>query len=365
MITRVLLLAGMLPAVGAWAQPTIRIRDAGTCPKCRIVMQSVVALGTADGLGMISSVDAQAIRTRAGSYIVRGMYAPSVTVFDRAGRYQRTLGREGGAPGEFRGIGSIASYRGDSLLVLDWGSRRFSVFDATLAYARGGPLPFTPGLATVAFPDGAFVHHVHVPTPERVGLPLHRLAADGSWQRSFGSATGVYRPDVPLIMSRTIAPAEAGSLWAAPVSAYEIERIESMTGRVTRRLQRSVAWFPDGRHPGFVASAADRPPPPLLVALRQDAAGYLWVAIAVPDRAWRSQVELDRRGHGYRIRDEQGYYDTILEVIEPSTGSLLASTRVDAYIRHFVDDAHVGTVIEHPQTGIPQLQVWRVALVRE
>ena len=365
MSPRLILLGCLLPHLAAWAQPTVRIRDAGSCQACRIVLDPVVALGTDDGPGIITSVDAQAIRTRAGEYIVRGMYAPSLTVFGPTGRYRRTVGRSGGAPGEFRGIGSIASYRGDSLLVLDWGSRRFSVLDSTFAYRRGGPLPFTPGLATVAFADGTFVHHVHVQSPERVGLPLHRVSADGTWLRSFGSATGVSRPDVPLLMSRTIAAADAVHLWVAPVSAYEVEFIDGTTGRVVRRLLRSVPWFPDGRRPGFIASAIDRPPPPLLVALRQDAAGYLWVALAVPDRAWRTQVEADAGGHGFRVRDEQGYYDTILEVIEPSTGTLLASTRVGAYIRHFVDDAHVGTVIEDPTTGVPRLQVWHVRLVRE
>lgn len=323
-----------------------------------------MALGVEDGPGSLTSVDAEAIRTKHGEYVVRGMYVPSMAVFDASGRYVRTIGRDGGAPGEYRGIASVAPYRRDSLLVLDWGTQRFSVLGPTLAYARGGALPFIPGLSTVALSDGSFVHHVHRNTPELVGLPLHRLSPDGSLLGSFGSATGRYRPDIPHFTSRTVAAANASSVWVAPLTAYEIERIDAVSGRVERRLLRNVPWFADGRTPRFVSSAPDRPPPPLLVGLRQAPDGLLWVLAAVPDANWRAQVQTDRGSHGFRILDEQGYYDTIIEVIDPSSGALLASQRVDQYLRQFVDDHLVGTVIEDADTGIPRLQVWEVRLVR-
>ena len=51
-------------------------------------------------------------------------------------------------------------------------------------------------------------------------------------------------------------------------------------------------------------------------------------------------------------------------MIDPSSGALLASQRVDQYLRQFVDDHLVGTVIEDADTGIPRLHVWEVRLVR-
>ncbi len=323
----------------------------------------MLTLGDTDGPGSLATVEAFALRTRGGDYVVRGMYSPSLAVFDSSGRYRRTVGREGGAPGEYRGIASIANYRGDSLLVLDWGNSRFSVLDPSFSYVRGGALPFTPALKTVSLGDGSFVHARHAQTPDRVGQPLQRLSPRGEWLSSFGSADGIYRPDIPLLLSRTLATADAGRIWSAAVTAYEISRIDVASGRVVQRLFRDVPWFPDWRRPGVVGSEPDRPPRPLLVAMREDAEGLLWVLVAVPDARWRTQVRRGQGAHGHAVADEQEYYDTIIEVIDPRRGELLASRRVGEYIRQFVDDALVGTVVEDLRDGVPRLRVWRVELM--
>jgi hypothetical protein len=61
---RVLILAFLMSAAPVAAQPTVRVQDRGTCARCRIALRLVVALGAEDGTGSITSVDAEAIRTK-------------------------------------------------------------------------------------------------------------------------------------------------------------------------------------------------------------------------------------------------------------------------------------------------------------
>lgn len=58
---------------------------------------------------------------------VRQTEQQELRVFDRAGRYQRTIGRSGGGPGEFRGLWAFGVY-GDTIWTLDFLLRRVTLF---------------------------------------------------------------------------------------------------------------------------------------------------------------------------------------------------------------------------------------------
>jgi hypothetical protein len=80
-----------------------------------------------------------AVRLGDGTVVVGDDQSKDLRFFDRAGRHLRTVGREGGGPGEFRAVGSLAA-RGDSLVVGDYNNRRVTVFAPDGKLVRAVPL---------------------------------------------------------------------------------------------------------------------------------------------------------------------------------------------------------------------------------
>jgi len=94
-----------------------------------------------------------------GNIAVIDQLAAVVRVFDTRGRHVRTMGRRGKGPGELS-ISSNGIYvlPGDSLLVLDPGERRMTVFAPDGTVGRVTALPPTPtGQGWLRLPDGRFL----------------------------------------------------------------------------------------------------------------------------------------------------------------------------------------------------------------
>ena len=95
-----------------------------------------------------------AVRLGDGTVVVGDDQSKSLRFFDRAGRHLRTVGREGGGPGEFRALGSLAA-RGDTLVVGDYNNRRVSVFAPDGRLVRAVPLD-AGGTEAFVRPLGSF-----------------------------------------------------------------------------------------------------------------------------------------------------------------------------------------------------------------
>lgn len=98
-----------------------------------------------------------AVRLADGRIVIANAGTHELRWYGPDGRFLRSVGREGAGPGEFEGMGTLARYGPDSLLVYDWRHRRVSVFDTAGTFARSFPLDLGSGrfAAGVAFfPDG-------------------------------------------------------------------------------------------------------------------------------------------------------------------------------------------------------------------
>lgn len=130
-------------------------------------------------------------------------------------------------------------------------------------------------------------------------------------------------------MYHVLATASDGGLWAADVVQYRIERWDR-NGRLLLSLDGQRSWFePQGRLP-FVSRT--QPPPPNIVSIVEDAGGLVWLLTAVPDARWREALGEEVQGtrESYvSIADWARFTDSIIEVIDPTAGQVVASLRFD------------------------------------
>ncbi|MEE8060797.1 MAG: hypothetical protein V3T16_03170 [Gemmatimonadales bacterium] len=75
-------------------------------------------------------------RLSSGVVVVADGGARELRFFDEGGGHIRTVGRQGGGPGEFEGLGFLSLWRRDSLVVHDGRRCTFSVFDSAGQFGR-------------------------------------------------------------------------------------------------------------------------------------------------------------------------------------------------------------------------------------
>lgn len=357
----VLLLLGVSHSFGAQA---IRAPIAAgvACVDCKIQLVSIGHLGDDSGPGSIEHIETRATRNTRGQYITKSNYPSTLTVYDSSRRFVRTIGRKGSGPGEFEGIGAAVFGVGDSLHVFDQVLHRFSVLDPAYKFVSSGPLPLGPELSALVMPNGEYVFALPLSTAAQRAQPLHRVNRTGKLARSFGSQSGEFRSDIPFFDRRAIAVAKGGMVWSAFRTQYVIERWNTQTGLRDKQIGSKAAWFPSRLTPATIKRNEPDAPQPFIMAVRESAGSILWVLIAVPDPKWRSAASPRRSADDHvQIEDEQLYYDTVIEALDASTGRLLASVRVPQFIRQFVADDEVGSVMEDGD-GMPRLHLWRLAL---
>jgi hypothetical protein len=59
------------------------------------------------------------------------------------------------------------------------------------------------------------------------------------------------------------------------------------------------------------------------------------------------------------IRNRRQYWDTIVEIIDPAAGTVLASVRVDGVLEFFTPEGYAVEYVEDA-SGVPSLVVWSV-----
>ncbi|HET7586123.1 MAG TPA: 6-bladed beta-propeller [Gemmatimonadaceae bacterium] len=308
---------------------------------------------------MIESEFSTVVQDSRGRMYLAGPYATQIVVFDRDGRFLKTLGRGGHGPGEFAGIGSMQIGPGDSLFVFDNPESRLSVFSPELKFIRSARLALVPQVNNTVLPDGRIVIGRSVLTRELAGQPLHLLDRDGGRVRSFGNLSGILRPDVPGMLDRTVATSRGRYIWSAHQVEYVIDRIDVETGTITDVIRRNASWFPSRMKPQ--TRPEDIRAEPAVIDLQEDDAGRLWMLIAVPDKDWRKQLVPPQAGdqHG-TVRDMQRFYDTRIEVLDPAQGRLIASLRIPEYVQQFCGPREIGYVsLDH---DVPRFHRWRLML---
>ena len=293
---------------------------------CRIDLTKVISLSDSLHPGLFAYSPLVMRDSRGIWYATsNGEGLKQVGVFHQDGRLKKVLGGRGEGPGEFGHINHIVVGSGDTLYVYDHSLLRRTVFDPDHEFVRTERLPaFMRHM--VPLPSERMIVSSSINTRERVGWPLHVVAADGTILQSFGADPPIYRPDGDEPQDRSIALDAAGVLWVAPRKAYEMATYSEVMGRFesTGRLyRREVEWF----QPWMESSPGGKPEPAVKhLAFTKGDPTLLWVLITVADADWSPPRQPTRPARSTKAAADSRY-DSILEVVDVRDGVVLGSQR--------------------------------------
>ena len=352
--------------VTANAQQHASIPAKPLCTSCRIEFEHVARIGSLDGPDAIGQPQGVVRDSRGRLYLMQSPGSYEIVVFDSTGDFLRTIGNQGEGPGEFKRVTAMWVAPGDTLHVMDPGNRRHTVLAPDYSLVRSQQLEARWFFNRVVFFEGGEIAvNANLPTSLGAGFPLHLIDRRGRVRLSFGSEDQLYiypgQEDEFSQMSRSLSlAAQEGMFWSAPFNRYVLELWDT-TGRLHRRYTRNVDWFEPWDHqPGITE---DGPGNPQLQDIHEDRLGRLWVMVRVGDRRWRRSVEpyISEGRKFFRPTRFEGVWDTVVEVIQPESGRLIASGRSEAPLFQFLDDSHAWGM-HITEEGVPQIDVWRVRL---
>jgi hypothetical protein len=348
-----------------------RSADSGWAGQARWTVSQDLSIGTDSGavefqFGRIGDLAV----SPDGDIAVIDQLGGAVRVFDRTGTLVRSVGRSGRGPGELsRSANGIHWLGGDTLLVLDPGEARMTVFAPDGSVGATTPLPLAPrGQGWMRLPGGDFLMRgltiSRVEGQFRFWDALLRVQADGmrsdtllEFEYTKTDLGGPGRLRIPLIVNNpTWTRLSDGRIaWTALDRDYV--QVHDSTGRIAARI-RSAQWLSREvteadrtkmvemlrvklQSIGGDASFADSPQVeapahfPAITTVRAGPMGTIWVqlmgpvesidpmAVNAPDRAdflggstwhvlepsgaFRGAIELPRRFRIFRMTEDAIY----------------------------------------------------------
>ncbi|WP_420127233.1 hypothetical protein [Longimicrobium sp.] len=358
-LARWMVVAALAAAPAPLAPQEVRLEEVN-CPGCRLELHRVVELGDAQGPGRLDQTLASWAADSRGRILLASGWQVPVRVFGADGRFAGTI--QPTLPGDTLplSIGLVAVTAGDTVNLVDdlRGLHLVLHADGNLVRTHT-PTPLRPASMRLLLPGGRAVGTGTVATRDNVGYPLHLLGPDGAVLRSFGADVAEDVPGQSMDL-RKLALAGPDAVWAGHLTRFGIERW-TLDGERQAALVRDVPWFAPYTDMRW---RPDQAPHPILMALRQDAAGRLWSVVRVADERWRdarpliADTLLARRNPAAQY-DPEELYDTMVEVIDPACGRVLLSRRFPGLIAGFLDDGRMVSWSDRPGAH-PRLTVWRV-----
>ncbi|MCL4865870.1 MAG: hypothetical protein KJZ47_08250, partial [Gemmatimonadales bacterium] len=251
-------------------------------------------------------------------------------VFDAEGRFIRTVGRQGGGPGEMRQAAGAALLGRDQFLVVDMSGARISRFDTSGTYLEGYPI--SGGFQMYPWPgrvdragrlynaipyanDGEFrmamVRYDSTMTPTDTLLPPRWDSGLYFDHSSNGNSIRASIPHAPSLYWRLTAE---GDFWSFRTDSYTLVRLAA-NGDTTRVATKPftptavsseekdsaiarLKWFTDQGGKVDRGRIPDVKPAAQGFQVAED--GYLWVAPILPDTTTLGRV--------FEIFDPEGRY---------------------------------------------------------
>jgi hypothetical protein len=319
-----------------------------SCSGC-LTVSRVAVLGNVED--EISVAGPARVVSRGSRFFVIEQFKPNVLVYDSTGGFERDVGRQGQGPGELRGAMYIGPGRGDSVLVGEVGNR-IHLFSGSGDFGRTVTVR-NAGRRGFQFPNGDLLvsGSGSAGRGSDSGDPVRLFSSEGSRESRLGTGFDTRNPSPTPAQ---IAPASDTTFWMAWPDNYRVEE-RTKTDNPLRIVTRSVDWFPPYDAETYQSDASESPPSPAIVGIQYDS-DYLWVAISVADEDWRPS---DRGAMSWNRINEQ--WDTVIEVLNLETGSLVDNIRMDGFVRGFSGDRQVYTLRED-DLGMLYVDVWSLEI---
>jgi hypothetical protein len=264
-------------------------------------------------------------------------------VFDASGKFVGDLTREGRGPGEVTRPTHVRVGRGDTLYVFE----RTGVLVLSPAFGHVRRVGIPGGASDAAvLATGEVVINALLPTRQFAGGNLHAFRPDGTHEASFGPP-----PDsLAATPFHAIAPGRHEGVWSVPAGTYRITRFD-VNGRTIQELTRTAEWFVQ-REP--------EEPRALVIAIREDSDGRLWVASRVKRDDWRRHKPAGVADGEGRLSSAglHELFDTMLEIVDPAAGRLIVAQRVPGLLVGLFEHGHLALYSEDSE-GTPRLAVIR------
>jgi len=302
------------------------------CGSCTIALSPIATLGAATDSVRVGAFATVAVGPH-GEYLVAPVgNGAQIARYARDGKFIGTVGRPGRGPGEFQGIRLVTLARADSVLVLD---HRLTLLSPSFQYVRSGAPPsgVSAGEAVV-LRDGSVV--LNGQGPDTPLFVLFSPALDNAHPLDVAvkSQAGA---DRGFVMTRD----GSGGFWAAREAyRYELLHIDS-TGTLIDSLAPPAMWYePWSFNPTIPEDPTSTPPHARIGGIWRDAGGRLWVIGASADRNWKPLV---RAGHAAQasvppLSTWRTLFDSHIDVIDPTSGAVLASRAYDGILQGFTSD---------------------------
>lgn len=346
-------------AIIAAAAAGCGLADEAAAPPQGIVLERIATVR-----GQRDSLDLSLLRPArsASGYVAVKAAGPgqaSIALFDPDGQYLRRIGRVGAGPGEYQEVNALGFGNGDSLWVLD-GMTLVHVFTPPPEprYAR------TVRLESPAFgyftPDGLLAAGAHIYTEEAIRHP-QLFGFDGARRATYGEQAP--RSD-PFDRLGALARVDSTTIWVGNARGYVLERLNS-AGGVERRVERKVDWFPafDSSEP-----ATQQARRPRVLAVSSDGDRRLWVLVLRTNPNWKgTETPLQRPAPAsamaglaptYALAER---YEGVLEVLDPTSGRLMATRLVSGGFLGFVGP-DVLCEVEQDDMGFVTMHFWRASV---
>jgi hypothetical protein len=348
-----LVVAALLAAQG---RDTVRIGE-NRCAGCVIRLEKLATLGGDQPEASVGEAGVL-VRDARGRYLHIHMgFRSGFLVFASDGRFQTSVGRVGAGPGEYRLPIHIAA-AGNRIVVTDGVARRTQVYDLDLRLLDTWPGTPRPD-ALLLNTDGTWIMTGVVPTEAGAGYTVHLLNAKGQVDRHLALAPVPYREDLRSLFVRSLAAdPDSRYYWMAHRLEYVWNRCERSTHRCVT-YTRAVSWLP---RPSLRPQAATSPPQPWLIGVVPDGSRYLWTVARVPDARWREAVDISRSVTMWGVSDRNRYHDTMVELVDLQTNTVVASQRFDAML--LVNESGTVWYYSEDGNGEPRLHVVRLTMNR-
>ncbi len=320
-----------------------------SCQECNIQLSTEVLLGNdQDSVGI--QLHSRPIPFRKNGYLV----APAgdlaqLLEFDSAGRCIGSFGRQGDGPGEYRSIRFVSTDGDGRLAILD---RRLSVLSPDLKLEASRAIPGKiQAFRMVSLSHGNWLlNNYSLP-----GRAFWILDSDLSPLRTFGDSVLTDSDDLQY----QLFPDSEGGFWAAKVSyRFELDHYSS-DGVLLKRLSPSSKWFmPWKRDNEREQDPFRQKPRSRITGLWVDTQGRLWIVGIAADAKWHatspalvgSSSEKD-----YKMPTSADWltlYDTMIEVIDSSSGTVLASRQYDGVLGGTMPNGRLWEFVERPSGGL-------------